>query len=156
MYRIKGATNPKFEIHAMHAIKNRSACESSFRINMVQRVFRKFHMSCDLFFFITHAGETAFNRDPVEVPTQQTRQSSSSWRTYSWPWPWSPRTPLLPRSLPQATGPSGSPQWCRPQADPPAPARHRPVREPAQDCPQNSRPPTPKPQPQSSTNTTNL
>ena len=64
--------------------------------------------------------------------------------------------PLLPRSLPQATGPSGSPQWCRPQADPPAPARRRSVREPARDSPQNSRPPTPKPQPQSSTNTDNL
>ena len=70
--------------------------------------------------------------------------------------PASPRTALLPRSLPQATGPSGSPQWCRPQADPPAPARRRSVREPARDSPQNSRPPTPKPQPQSSTNTDNL
>ena len=44
--------------------------------------------------------------------------------------PASPRTALLLQSLPQATGPSGSPQWCRPQADPPAPARHRPVCEP--------------------------
>ena len=31
MYRIMGATNPKFEIHAMHAIKTRSACESPYQ-----------------------------------------------------------------------------------------------------------------------------
>ena len=64
--------------------------------------------------------------------------------------------PLLPRSLAQATGPSGSPQWCHPQANPPAPARRRTARELARDSPQNSRPPTPKPEPQSNTNTASL
>ena len=100
------------------------------------------------------AKRSSGGQDTKQRPQRLTRERNQSQARQSRPA--SPRTPLLLRSLPQATGPSGSPQWCRPQADPPAPARRQPVREPARDNPQNSRPPTPRPQPQSSTNTANL